>query len=125
MRRLKVGLIGAGTIANSAHLPAIAQLHDELELVAVADVRGEAAEKAAREYGAEDWYTDYRQLLARPDIDMVDICTPEFLHGEQVVAAAEAGKHILCEKPMANSLADADAMIEAARRNKVKFMVGH
>ncbi|HEU5424590.1 MAG TPA: Gfo/Idh/MocA family oxidoreductase [Nitrolancea sp.] len=125
MPRLKVGLIGAGTIANSAHLPAIAHLHDQLELVAVADVRPEAAEQAARRYGAESWYSDYRQLLARPDIDMVDICTPEFLHGEQVVAAAEAGKHVLCEKPMANSLADADAMIAAAKRNQVKFMVGH
>lgn len=125
MRRLRVGLIGAGTIAHSAHLPAIAQLHSELELVAVADVRAEAAEQAARQYSAEHWYADYRELLARPDIDLVDICTPEFLHGEQVVAAAEAGKHILCEKPMADSLAAADAMLAAARRNRVKLMIGH
>ena len=125
MRRLRVGLIGAGTIANSAHLPAIAHLHEELELVAVADVRPETAEKAAKEYGAEAWYSDYRQLLARPDIDFVDICTPEFLHAEQVAAAADAGKHIHCEKPMSSTVAEADAMIEAARRNGVKLMIGH
>ena len=125
MQRLRLGLIGAGTIANSAHLPAIAHLHDEVELVAVADVRAEAAEQAAKQYGAPHWYDDYRQLLDRDDIDMVDICTPEFLHGEQVVAAANAGKHILCEKPMANSLEDADAMIAAAKRNNVKLMIGH
>src|SRR6185312_3879961 len=125
MRRLKVGLIGAGTIANSAHLPAIAHLHEELELVAVADVRLESAEKAAKAYGAEAWYSDYRELLARPDIDFVDICTPEFLHHEQVTAAADAGKHIHCEKPMSPTVAEADSMIEAARRNGVKFMIGH
>ena len=125
MRRLKVGLIGAGTIANSAHLPAIAHLHEELELVAVADIRPEMAEKAAKEYGAEAWYDDYRQLLARPDIDFVDICTPEFLHHEQVIAAADAGKHIHCEKPMSATVSEADEMIAAARRNNVKLMIGH
>jgi myo-inositol 2-dehydrogenase/D-chiro-inositol 1-dehydrogenase len=122
---LGIGVIGCGTIANSAHLPAIRRLHDRLRLVAVADVREEQAARAAREYGAEAYYTDYRQLLARPDIAIVDVCTPEFLHGEQVAAAAAAGKHILCEKPMADSLAAADAMLDAARRAGVKFMVGH
>ncbi|HEX3721933.1 MAG TPA: Gfo/Idh/MocA family oxidoreductase [Nitrolancea sp.] len=125
MRRLRVGLIGAGTIANSAHLPAIARLHEELELVAIADVRPEMAELAAKEYGAEAWYSDYRELLARKDIDFVDICTPEFLHAEQVAAAADAGKHIHCEKPMSSTVAEADSMIEAARRNGVKLMIGH
>lgn len=122
---LGIGVIGCGTIANSAHLPAILRLRDRLRLVAVADVREEQAALAARCFGAEAYYTDYRELLARPDIAIVDVCTPEFLHGEQVVAAAESGKHILCEKPMAHSLADADAMLAAAARAGVKFMVGH
>jgi predicted dehydrogenase len=125
MTRLRAGLIGTGTIAFSAHLPAMRYLRDEVELVAVADVRPEAAEKAAREFGAEHWYSDYRALLDRDDIDFVDICTPEFLHHEQVTAAAAAGKHILCEKPMASSLEEADAMIEAARSAGVKLMIGH
>jgi predicted dehydrogenase len=122
---LGIGVIGCGTIANSAHLPAIRHLSDRLKLVAVADVREEQAARAAREFGAEAYYTDYRQLLARPDIAIVDICTPEFLHREQVVAAAQAGKHILCEKPMADSIEAADAMLAAAARAGVKFMVGH
>lgn len=122
---LGIGVIGCGTIANSAHLPAIRHLSDRLRLVAVADVREEQAARAAREFGAEAYYTDYRQLLARPDIAIVTICTPEFLHREQVVAAAEAGKHILCEKPMADSLEAADAMLAAAARANVKFLVGH
>jgi hypothetical protein len=115
---LGIGVIGCGTIANSAHLPAIRHLSDRLRLVAVADVREEQAARAAREFGAEAYYTDYRQLLARPDIAIVDICTPEFLHREQVVAAAEAGKHILCEKPMADSIEAADAMLAAAARGR-------
>lgn len=122
---LGIGVIGCGTIANSAHLPAIRHLSDRLKLIAVADVREEQAARAAREFGAEAYYTDYRQLLARPDIAIVDVCTPEFLHREQVVAAAQAGKHILCEKPMADSLEAADAMLAAAARAGVKFMVGH
>lgn len=125
MRRLRIGVIGTGTIANSAHLPAIAHLRDELELVAVADVREDVVREVAQRYGAEAAYTDYRQLLDRKDIDIVDICTPEFLHREQVTAAAAAGKHILVEKPMASSVADCDAMIEAAKQYGVKLMVGH
>lgn len=125
MRRLRIGVIGTGTIANSAHLPAIVQLRDELELVAVVDIRADVVEDVARRFGAESWYTDYHQLLDRKDIDLVDICTPEFLHREQVAAAAAAGKHIHCEKPMAPSVEEADAMIDAARRAGVKLMIGH
>jgi len=123
--RFGIGVIGCGTIAQSAHLPAIARLRERVRLVAVADVRGEAAENAARTWGAEEAYADYHALLARPDIDVVVIATPEFLHAEQVTAAAAAGKHILCEKPMAPSVAEADAMIVAARAAGIKFMVGH
>lgn len=125
MRPLRVGLIGAGTIALSAHLPAISRLNGLIELVAVADVRFEVAEAAATRYGADAAYGDYRQLLARADVDLIDICTPEFLHAEQTVAAAAAGKHVLCEKPMAASVAEADAMLDACRRAGVRLMIAH
>ena len=123
-RRLRLGLIGTGSIATSAHLPAIAALPDLVELVAVADIRTEIAEAVGRSAGAFV-HADFRDLLARDDIDAVDICTPEFLHADQVVAAAEAGKHVLCEKPIAASLADADAMIAACERAGVTLMVAH
>ena len=64
-------------------------------------------------------------MLERDDVDLVDICTPEFLHAEQTIAAAAAGKHVHCEKPMAASVAEADAMIDACRRAGVRLMVGH
>ncbi len=124
MEPVRIGLIGCGGIAQSAHLPAIARLPGLVRLVAAADVREEAARAAAAPFGA-DAYTDYRQILARPDVDMVILCTPEFAHREQTEAAAAAGKHILSEKPMAKTVAEADAMIEAARRAHIRLMVGH
>ncbi|HEY7035830.1 MAG TPA: Gfo/Idh/MocA family oxidoreductase [Thermomicrobiales bacterium] len=125
MRPLRVGLIGAGTIALSAHLPAIGRLNELVALVAIADVRQEVAERAASRFGAGAAYADYRQLLDRDDVDMVDICTPEFLHAEQTIAAAQAGKHVLCEKPMAATVAEADAMLDACHRAGVRLMIAH
>ena len=123
-RRLRLGVIGTGSIATGAHLPAIAALPDLVELVAVADIRTEIAGTVGEATGAAV-HADYRELLARDDIDAVDICTPEFLHAQQVVAAAEAGKHVLCEKPIAASLSDADAMIDACERAGVLLMIAH
>jgi len=124
-RPLRVGLIGAGTIAFSAHLPAMRKLRDSMTLVAVADIREENAARAAREYGAEAHYADYRDLLRRDDLDFVDICTPEFLHAEQTEAAAAAGLHVICEKPMASTVAEADRMIAACDRAGVQLMIAH
>jgi UDP-N-acetylglucosamine 3-dehydrogenase len=121
---VRIGLIGCGSIAQSAHLPAIARLPGLVRLVAAADVRAEAAQAAAAPFGA-DAYSDYRQVVARPDVDMVILCTPEFAHREQVEAAAAAGKHVLSEKPMAKTLPEADAMIDAARRAGTRLMIGH
>jgi predicted dehydrogenase len=121
---LRIGVIGTGSIATGAHLPAIASLGELFELVAIADVRPEVARFVGEQYGV-DAYDDYRQLLDRPDVDLVDICTPEFLHAEQTIAAAAAGKHVHCEKPMAASVVEADAMIDACRRAGVRLMIGH
>lgn len=114
-QRVKLGLIGCGGIARSAHLPAMAHLVDRVELVATADVDEAAAAAAAKPWSAA-YFADYRAVLARTDIEAVVIATPEYLHCEQVEGAAAAGKHILCEKPMAQSLAGADRMIAAAAR---------
>jgi len=123
-QRVKLGLIGCGGIARSAHLPAMATLLDRVELVCTADVDAAAAQAAAAPWGAAH-STDYRAVLARKDIGAVVIATPEYLHCEQVEAAAAAGKHILCEKPMAQSVAEADRMIAAAARAGVHLLIGH
>jgi myo-inositol 2-dehydrogenase/D-chiro-inositol 1-dehydrogenase/scyllo-inositol 2-dehydrogenase (NAD+) len=80
--------------------------------------------KAAEEYGAENWYTDHKEALKQKDVDAVVITTPTFTHAAITIDAAEAGKHILCEKPMALTLKEADEMIAAARRAGVKLQMG-
>jgi len=119
---LRAALIGCGNIGMGGHLPAYAHI-PEAELAAVCDIVEERAQEAARLSGAVP-YVDYRELLEREDIEMVDICLPTDLHAQAAIAAIEAGKHVLCEKPMAHSLEAADAMIEAAQKAGVKLMIG-
>ena len=80
----------------------------------MATSRPETARQAAAEIGCPVWTTDYHELLARPDIDLIDICVPNFAHAEIVLAAAAAGKHIYCEKPLALTVAEGLGMVEAA-----------
>lgn len=117
---VNVGLIGCGRVARVHARLLTAAKHTHL--VAVADTKEDRAQAFAQEYGAEP-YTDYTELLQRDDIDAIQICTPHHLHAEMTIAAANAGKHVLTEKPMALSVADANAMIEAASINKVKLGV--
>ena len=107
MKKLKIGLVGCGGIANNKHMPALAKLADKCEMVAFCDILIERAEKAAKEYGTPDAkvYTDYTELLANPDVDVVHVLTPNVAHRPITVAAFEAGKHVMCEKPMAHTSA--------------------
>jgi myo-inositol 2-dehydrogenase/D-chiro-inositol 1-dehydrogenase len=108
---IKVGVIGTGGIGNR-HLSEYAQ-QSRVKIQAVADINAEAAKQAAKQYDIPHVYTDYRDLLSEQEIQAVTVAVPPFLHKEVVVAAAEAGKHVHCEKPMALTLKDADAMIAA------------
>lgn len=121
---VRVGVIGTGQIARYRHIPEYAS-NPNVELVAFCDVVPEKARKLAEEYGVEEVFTNYEDLLAVDEIDAVSVCTPNYLHAPITIAAARAGKHILVEKPMATSLTEADEMIRAAKDNKVKLMVGH
>jgi len=121
--RIGIGVIGCGAIAEHAHLPNYAA-HPRAELVAVADVDRGRAEAMAEKFGVPNVYLDYRELLARDDIQAVSVCTPNYLHGVQTIDAARAGKHVLCEKPMALSIAEAEDMIDAAENAGVQLMVG-
>lgn len=123
-RRLGVGVIGCGGIARLAHLPNLKR-NPRVRLVAVADIDEDSARRAAEEFGAEAFYTDYHDLLANPDVEAVTVTTWPSAHAEAVIAAAEAGKHILCEKPIAPTLEEADAMVDAAEKAGVKFTMGY
>ncbi|MGC9316765.1 MAG: Gfo/Idh/MocA family protein [Armatimonadota bacterium] len=122
MQQLGYGVIGLGRI-SARHLDAIDRLEGG-RVVAVADADADKAREvaAARDLKA---YTDYHQLLEREDVDVAVVLVPTHLHREVAVAAADAGKHVICEKAMAPSVADCRAMLEARDRNGVKLMVAH
>ena len=124
MDRVRVGLIGAGGISR-AHIPGFLAYREHATVTAIADTRLDAAREARHTLGGGDLYIDWRELLDRADVDAVDICLPHDLHEQVAVAAAERGKHILVEKPIARTLAEADAMLTAAERAGVTLMVCH
>jgi len=123
MKPYKVGIIGCGSIAN-AHAKAYKSLG--MEISAAADISQEQLNLFQKNYNVRNLYTDYRLMLEKEDLDIVSICTWPPLHAEMTVNSAESGvKGILCEKPMAVNLAEADAMIEACDKASVKLAVGH
>ena len=124
MKKLKVGIIGAGNIATSAHLPSYQQLTDLVEVVAIADIVPERAQDAANKYGIPHAYASVEELLANePDVDYIDICVWTAAHAPVAIAAAKAGKNILCEKPLAASLEQGLAIEKAVKEAGVQFML--
>lgn len=118
MGKLKIGIIGCGAIAREKHVDALLQFPDRCEIVALADAQPAAANSLQRERlpGAAV-YEGYEALLEDPAVDAVHICTPNHSHCEIAVKALEAGKHVMCEKPMAETYADACRMIKTAEKN--------
>ncbi len=123
MPPLRVGIIGCG-FAGSMHALAFQPYIEsgDVQLVAACDLNEDSAEIMANEYKMEDHYTNWQDLI-KSDIDAVSIALPHFLHAQVAIAAAKAGKHVLCEKPMATTLEDCDKMIQAAKDANVKLMI--
>jgi predicted dehydrogenase len=110
--RLKVAVVGGGI--GTQHIDALLELPEQFQLVAFCDIDPAKAEAVADRYGIGSAMTSYEELLARDDIDIVDICTPSGLHVAQTRAALKAGKHVICEKPLAGSLAEVDELAALA-----------
>ena len=125
-KKLRVGIIGCGGIANNKHMPALAKI-DAVEMVAFCDTHIEKAEEAVKTFGTADAkaYTDYKKLLAENKLDVVHVLTPNSSHSEITVAALEADCHVMCEKPMAKTAAEGRAMLEAAKRTGKKLTIGY
>ncbi|MFA6448922.1 MAG: Gfo/Idh/MocA family oxidoreductase [bacterium] len=121
MAKLNFGIIGCGRITD-LHAPGYAR-SDRAQIYAVCDINRETAERRMREWGAEKFYTDYREMLADPAIHAVEIITPHHLHKDLCVEACRAGKHVSVQKPMALSASECDAMILAAEEAKVQLKV--
>jgi len=121
MKPIQFAIAGCGNIGKR-HL-AVTDAEEKAEIVALCDTSAQKAQHYSELYGNIPAYTDYAQMLRETEAEVVSICTPHHLHKEMAIAAAEAGKHILCEKPMALTPADCDAMIAAADRNQVGLWV--
>lgn len=120
--KLKLGVIGAGGIFRNAHAPAWLN-HPEIEIVAISDPVENLAQSFAEEQGVSNVFTDYHDLLALDEIDVVDICTPNLFHSEIAIAALNAGKHVFCEKPDAVNVEEVVKMQEAANKSSKVLMV--
>jgi predicted dehydrogenase len=119
-KNLRAGVIGTGM--GRHHMEGYLS-HPRCELAAVCDINLERARSLAAKYGAEHVFRDYRDLLAMEELDIVSVAVPTYLHARMTIAALGAGKHVLCEKPMATKLADAEAMVRAAKRARRRLMI--
>lgn len=125
-RIVKIGIIGCGGIANGKHMPSLKKIKN-VQMVAFCDIIEERAVKAAEEYGVEGAkvYTDYKELLKDRDIEVVHVCTPNRSHAFISIDAMEAGKHVMCEKPMAKTYKEAQEMLDASERTGMKLTIGY
>jgi predicted dehydrogenase len=126
MKKIRVGIVGCGFIANGKHLASMAR-RDDIEVVAFCDLIVEKAQAAAQKFGTSDALVcvDYHDVMARTDIDVIHVCTPNSSHAEISIAALESGKHVMCEKPMAKTAAEAKAMLDASRVTGKLLTIGY
>lgn len=120
-KKVRVGVVGAGI--GSLHIQGY-QRHPQAEVVAVCDIDEERAQQVAQEYGVHHVFSDYQQMLEKVELDAVSVCTPNALHAPVAIAAMEAGCHILCEKPLAHTLQDAERIQQTVHKTGVLFMMG-
>ncbi|MGN6715371.1 Gfo/Idh/MocA family protein [Anaerocolumna jejuensis] len=125
--KIQIGFIGCGGIAFNKHFPSLKDLPELCEMVAFCDIIEERAVQAAREFGVEGAkvYTDYHEMLKNPEVDLVHVLTPNVVHCPATVAAFEAGKHVMCEKPMAHNTEAAKMMMDAWKKSGKKFTIGY
>lgn len=124
LKRIGIGIIGCGSIAKKVHIPCFTRT-PECQLIGLADTNLERAKELALKYNVEHVFNNYQELLKCDNVDAVSVCTPPATHCQIVVDACNANKHVLCEKPIALSLEEADRMIEAAKKSEVVLAVGH
>ncbi len=123
MKPVIVAVIGCGTIANNAHIPAYMKNKDAV-IKYFCDIIPERAEKAVKDYGCGTAVTDYKEVLADPEVVAISVCTPNDLHAEISIAAMRAGKHVLCEKPAARTYAEALEMQKVQHETGMTLNIG-
>jgi predicted dehydrogenase len=124
-RKIRIGVIGTGGIANAAHLPGYSQIPDECEIVALCDIDPKALKRTAEKYGVKNTFEDYNKMLEMEEIDGVSVCTPNYVHCDPTIQALKAGKHVLCEKPIAMNAVEAKRMVDTARKTGKHLQIGY
>lgn len=124
MEPIRVGIVGCGEVTQIIHLPALRMLPEQFQVTAICDVSRKVLAEVGTLWNVENRFLDYRELIAQPDVDAVLVANPNAYHSQVILAAAAAGKHLLVEKPMCITLAEADAIAEAARTSGVTIQVG-
>jgi len=122
MKPIRIGIIGCGGISR-AHARGYQNLTDLFQVTATCDVVESNAIERGQQLGAKNIYTDYKKMLKEADIDAVDICLPHDIHAEVAISALESGKHVIVEKPIATTLAEADDMVSTANKTGLTLMV--
>ncbi len=123
VKQVGIGVIGSGSVAEIAHFPSIQQI-PEAQLIAACDIVEEYARRGIEKWGAKEAYKDYQEMLKRDDIELVIIATPNVYHHEQAIACAQAGKHVIIEKPFACTNYEAWDIVNTAKKYKTRVMVG-
>jgi len=123
MKTIKVGIIGSGGIAGGKHLPGHRGV-EGVELIVACDIIEERAKGFAERHDIPHYFTDYRDLVAMEELDAVSVCTPNNFHAAPTIAALEAGKHVICEKPLAGNAKDGQAMVDAAKKSGKVLQIG-
>ncbi len=125
-KKVRIGVIGTGGIANGAHLPGYSQIPEECEIYALCDIDPKALKTTAEKYPqVKHTFQDYRKLLEMDEIDGVSVCTPNFAHKQPAIDALKAGKHVLCEKPIAMNAVEGAEMVAAAKKAGKFLQIGY
>ncbi|MBO0783184.1 MAG: Gfo/Idh/MocA family oxidoreductase [Ktedonobacteraceae bacterium] len=125
MKRIKVGVIGLGEVAQIIHLPILEALSERYEVTALCDISRQLLEHMGKRYNVDKLYTNYHQMVAQADIDVVFVLNSDEYHADATIAALRQGKHVLVEKPMCLNQADADAIIRARDEAGTQVMVAY
>jgi scyllo-inositol 2-dehydrogenase (NADP+) len=123
MNHLRLGIVGPGLIWENAHRPVLDRMAGRVSLVAFSATREASRQKVARDYPGAAFFTDYHELVRQPDVDVVVVLTPIPLNAPVALAALQAGKHVMVEKPMARTLNEARALVAAARERNLQLLV--
>jgi len=122
VRKLKVGIIGAGGIAQAGHIPGFQKAPD-VEVSAICDPNIAKADAVAKKFGIRETFGDYRKMLQQKDINIISICSPNYFHKEQAIAALSSGRDVLCEKPVSVNSAETREILKVVSQTNRKFMV--